>query len=537
MKLPKSKYSEYISLRNSDIIPSWSIKPVSTNVYEAITPNKLNIQLSNNINDTFSSIDTPQYQSTMLWYHSLSWLRIIFNKYYDYEFVNNFIDIYYNFLNSQESQIIFDTLTSRDHLVAEQIRNLTYFLVQEDNKFFNKKKARSILLTLIDWAIQPSNIANNNHGMMLASSLLHTPLFLNIDPLLENNIINLASKRLIEIIKSAFDAYGLCNENTPAYQKFYIKFLKQQICELLFLKEYEPRYSVIADELDDIMKIAQHTLDLIALPNGTLPPFGDGNLSSQTMANQLDYAEFYSLDSGFYSIKHKRFRSRYFSMKCGYSSTTHKHSDDTSIFYWYDGIPIITDAGFLNYDWKDPCNVLVKSQRGHSGAFYYKYDHFYPIALYQDGSSEKSRILSHMIVNKEGNLTIIKGSVTIDHVYHVERTVQFSHLNNILITDRFRVEEDSRYIEKCARFLIPSEHKIEKHEGFLLISNDKFILKLIYKSGNVVIKKGVIRNSIPYGGWIVKTPFKSLQECNTIEIFLDKDENFLVINLLLEELE
>lgn len=537
MLLPKDKYLDYIKLRDADITPSWTIEPLDINRYDAITPNKFLIILSDDVNTTFDINETPQYQSTMLWYHSLAWLRVIYKEHEDYNFVNQFMDAYHIFINSQISEDIFNKLTSRDHLVAEQVKNLTYLLAQDDTKFTNKENILEILSKLVEWAILPNNIVNNNHGMMLASALLHIPLFVKMTSSREDSIINLASNRLTEIVEGAFDSYGLCNENTPAYQNFYIKFLRQQIAELKFITEYDSRYSVVIDQLSAILKIAEHTLSLIALPNGELPPFGDSNISSQKVVEQLEFAEFYSLESGFYSIKHRKLRSRYFSMKCGYSSSTHKHSDDTSIFYWYDGMPVITDAGFLNYDWKDSSNVLVKSQRGHSGAFYYKYDDLYPITLYRDGS-DKSRVSSKMSVEKlDDSLTLIKGEVCIDNKYNIERTIKFSHLNNILISDHFSTNNPSEILEKCVRFLVPYEHKIELFEGYVLISNQKFNLKLIYKAGVVSIKSGVRKNNIPYEGWIVNTPFKDLKRCNTIEIYLESEEDFLVTNLLFEEID
>lgn len=535
MLLEKNTYPDYISLRNKDITPSWNITQISHNHYEAITPNKFLIELSNYVNTTFDINKTPQYQSTMLWYHSLAWLRIIYNTNNNDKFVNDFIDAYHAFINSELSDTIFSTLTSRDHLVAEQIRNLTYLLVQDSTRFSNKENTRNILIKLTNWAIIPSNILNNNHGMMLASALLHIPLFIEMPEIEKTNFINTLSNRLVEIIESAFDSYGLCNENTPIYQNFYIKFLKNQISELNFFEKYDVHYSIITTKLSEILSTAEHTLTLIALPTGELPPFGDGNnVNAQKIVKPLDFAEFYSLDSGFYACKHKKLRSRYFSMKCGYASATHKHSDDTSIFYWYDGSPIITDAGFLNYDWRDPENVLVKSQRGHSGAFYYKYDDLYPITLYRDGLSN-SRITSAMSVEKQNNLTTLKGSVCIDEKYGVERTIKFSHLNNILILDNFKIKDSPEKLEKCVRFLVPVEHIIELHDEYILISNTKFNLKLIYKTGTVSIKKGHLKNGIPYEGWIVNTPFKDLKECNTIEIHLGANENTSIVNLLLEE--
>ena len=140
-----------------------------------------------------------------------------------------------------------------------------------------------------------------------------------------------------------------------------------------------------------------------------------------------------------------------------------------------------------------------------------------------------------MNVEKLENLTIIKGNVCIDNKYNVEREVKFSHLNNILILDRFTSNELAEDLEKCIRFLIPIEHKVELYSDYVLISNTTFKLKLIYKSGTVSIKKGILKNGQPYEGWVVNTPFKDLKECNTIEIHLNSHEYTSIVNLLLEE--
>ena len=91
-------------------------------------------------------------------------------------------------------------------------------------------------------------------------------------------------------------------------------------------------------------------------------------------------------------------------------------------------------------------------------------------------------------------------------------------------------------MEKCVRFLVPAEHEVKLCDGYILISNITFNLKLIYKSGIANIKKGHMKNGTPYEGWVVNTPFKDLKECNTIEIHLNEDENSSIVNLLLEEL-
>lgn len=525
-KIMNAKNEKYLTMRNKEFSPPWKIEKIG-NFYQSITPNKIELQLSNQIN---TLLNPPQYQSTMLWYHSLSWLKVIVNEYQDFEFANQVIDSYYKFIISDESETILQSLTSRDHLVAEQIRTLTFLLAHA--QFTSKQQAEVILSQLINWALLPNNIHNNNHGMMLAVSLLHTPLFIDI------KISEFITPKILEIIKSAFDSQGLCNENTPAYHNFYIQYIKQiigELGELNVITDENINYSNLINELKQILQIAEKTLSVVVLPNGALPPFGDGILSKEKLTSPLEYAEFFSQESGFYVFKHKKLKPRYFAMKCGFSSITHKHCDDTAIFYWYDGMPIITDAGFLNYDWEDPKNILVKSQRGHSGAFFKKFDVYYPGALYRpkNDTKKKNRVFSSMEMNVEENLRNITGKVSIDEHYHIQRQIKFSHLNNILITDTFSSKEKNS--EKCVRFLIPKEHHVAIEENVILISNVNFELTLKFTTGQVSIRKGVMENNIPAIGWLAEKQFSDLVECWVIEINLPPNINRTTTNLILTE--
>lgn len=523
-----SSKNEYLAVRNKELSPSWSIVFVSENTYDAITPNKVNITLSPKIN---RKLNPNQYQSTMLWYHSLAWLKIIAKKFSDFNFINHVVDSYYDFMLSDESEIVFLSLTSQDHLVAEQIRSLTYLLACE--KFTNKVKAEFILRNLASWGQIPGNIVNNNHGMMLALAMLHLPMFIKMENKSSQDMTQLASRRLIEIIEDAFDDAGLCKENTPAYHYFYIMFLRQIINELEVIElNFDCSHTLIT--IQEILYIAQTSLSLISLPDGTLPPFGDGNLVKKTFTKNIENAEFFSPQSGFYSFKHKKNRSRYFSIKCGYSSVTHKHCDDSSIFYWYDGFPVITDAGFLNYDWRDEDNILVKSQRGHSGAFYRKFDKYYPAIFYKDAKKlENNRIQSTMQMDKiEGN-TIITAKTVIDEIYNTKRIIKFSHLNNILIFDDFSSTDIKA--DKCIRFLVPIQHSVSKEDNNIIISNKNFTMTIRYTAGIVTIEKGVTKSSKHIKGWIAEKAFSELSECWVIEISLSDKENSVITNLLFEE--
>ncbi|WP_421084324.1 heparinase II/III domain-containing protein [Rothia nasimurium] len=516
-------YSGYLAGRAKDFNPAWTISQVDETTYTARTPNQVPLTLTTP--DNYTYVPENQYQSTMLWYHSLAWLKVIATQYQDYEFINKALKDYYLFVFSDAYEETLATLTSRDHLTAEQIRSLTYLLATE--KVEEPWLCHQMLLKLTGWAMDSQNVKNNNHGMMMMAALLHVPLFIDLDS--PKELRDYATRHLINIVENAFDSSGLCRENSPIYHRFYITYLTRLIEELQFIFPADAEADV-TDTLKGILNRAERSIQEIALPDGTLPPFGDGNTSPAFYEIASGTSSFYSAESGFFCSKKGTEKQKYFSIKSGYSSITHKHADDTSIFYWYNGKPIITDAGFFNYDWQDPRTLAVKTQLGHSGAFYRRYDHLYPAALYPLNKEPRVRSnLSHII---EGNLNILTANSIVDDTYRVERTVRFSHLNNILIEDKFSVKDESA--EKVVRFLINKDFGLQKTDTGLQVTGPDFTLDIIVKrSQNISYDSGVVDDDQPIKGWVTDRPFHTLKPCWIIEI--TPQANSVLTNLILQE--
>lgn len=510
---------QYLRLRKQDYNPAWVIDSQGAGTYEAVTPNQVSLTFTAPVD--FSWAPPQQYQSTMLWFHSLAWLKVIADKFADFEFINAVISDYHQFLFSEESEEILQTLTSRDHLAAEQIRSITYLLATQ--KVENTDLCREILEKILDWALIPENVKKNNHGMMLVASLLHIPLFFENSRTVE--IEPYSTAQLIDIISDAFDSTGLCKENSPIYHRFYITYISRLVAEIDVIPQVNEK---LVNFLHETLLVAQRTIEEIALPNGALPPFGDGNLTEPLYEVPTQNSTFYSQESGFYCNRSIT-GQKYFSVKSGYSSITHKHADDTSIFYWYKGEPIIADAGFYNYDWQDPKTVVVKSQRGHSGAFFTRFDHLYPGALFP--LNKPLRVHSSLDVTQENNLTKIRATSTVDERYSVERKIQFSHLNNILMSDTFDgPSEDSG---RVSRFLVPGHLGLLPVEQGVKILGENFTMTVVIKNGEYSIVRGLHEDGTPVKGWDVHKQFHSLKPCWLVEI--TPTANTVVTNLLLKE--
>ncbi len=86
---------------------------------------------------------------------------------------------------------------------------------------------RTLCIPDIEWALQIENLKLNNHGLMLATSVLVAGAFVaNSHPVRAAQMIQYGCDSIVFILKSVFGNDGYCNENSPFYSHFYITKLK-----------------------------------------------------------------------------------------------------------------------------------------------------------------------------------------------------------------------------------------------------------------------------------------------------------------------
>ncbi|PZP14280.1 MAG: hypothetical protein DI611_12350 [Brachybacterium faecium] len=510
--LNKEKYRQ---LRQADKQLSWKVDRQGENRYVVTTPNKAVLQFHAPIN--WAHTPSDQYQSTLLWLYSLVPLRIIADEYEDFAYVNREVRAFHRYITSDDGVDRLNTLTSRDHLTAEYMRTLTYLLT--DDRFEARHEAEALLQAAASWALEPGSIAANNHGMMLALSVLHSTPFIPDSSVDQDEA---ATKQLIAILRSAFDETGLCVENSPAYHHFYIRYMRSIAEEAKILggaiQDHE-------SEITDLILKAENTLNSVALPNGALPPFGDGNLWPDASPVPPD-GEHYSEPSGVYV---RREGQMYLAFKCGMSSITHKHVDDNSLYLWANGEPVLLDGGLYNYDWKNRFTLCVKSQRGHSSPQFQRYSETYPATLYRPGAV---RVKASITKSHEDEFIILSGTSTIDDMYNTQRTVKLApglFLEPISIIDEFSSPDSER---KYVRYLVPGHYSISIHENKVLGRSERNILTLEFSNGRVSTLRANDTGERA-DAWVA-TGFGEATPAWAIDVELDMVQDTLVTHLTIE---
>lgn len=475
------KYKNYI-----ETLPSknWEVYINNTTFISLTTPNKGTINLTKNIDWDISP--DSQYQSTLMWFYSLEWLIIGYKKGILLNEIEKILDSFYIYVSSPTGEERLSTLTSRDHMSAMLLQNLSY-MTTLDNQLL-KDSCCKLVSWLLPWCITSENIKQNNHGMMLCSAIMHACIVFNFEN--KDEIYIKAKTRLTEVISSAFDSTGLCVENSPAYHAFYIRYIKGLIKEAKTLFENDEIY---IRNFDNLLEKVHQCLSIIALPNGSLPSLGDGNDGFfPEITEGITDLEYLSTESGLYVSKQDNI---YFSMKCGQSSITHKHVDDNSITLYVDGQPIIMDCGLYNYDWQDPFTSCVKSQRGHSGAYWSKFDNLYPGTLYRQDNMRVTATLTKITYPTSK----IIGFSSIDNQYNVSREVTFGEsLEKIYITDKFSGPKQET---KVIRFILDGDLSLHLIENHIFLENDKLLLTLKYNQCKPNIYRGNKSSNKGYMGW------------------------------------
>lgn len=303
---------------------------------------------------------------------------------------------------------------------------------------------QELAATTLSWLCEPCNYRANNHGLMASIALLSWHVAVE-RPAGEHAVRDIATQRILDLARTAFDEDGMCNENTVGYHNFNIRCYD----DVLAMDAAEHLDPAFAAELKPLLETAESALALCILPDQTVPTLGDSarvSLSRPASRNGLgDFSR-----SGLAVVKDDR---RYVSLVCGSRSEIHKHQDDSSLTLWHKNRPVLVDAGSYLYDRTDPYRRSMESSLGHSGFFV----------------SEIDGVLRHDIVKAhpdywacitqgphdagEGNVTMRCKYGREGH-YTVQRRVLAAPDGWLAVRDTFLATDASRDRTTCQRWLL-----------------------------------------------------------------------------------
>ncbi|MGP9736655.1 hypothetical protein ACT3SQ_19140 [Brachybacterium sp. AOP42-C2-15] len=313
----------------------------------------------------------------------------------------------------------------------------------------------------------------------------------------------------IEQMETIFDHDGLSNENTASYQGLYVRLLKD-LCELAGVSS---RHAHAAQSFRQRYELASMAYQRLLLPDGHVPPLGDGGMGMEPRLTPA-HGKFLSPPNGLYI--HNTSDS-YISVVCGARSSVHKQMDDTSIMMWTAGRLLVLDAGVQNYDAANIQAARIRTQPGHSGLFFPKFDD-QPLKFFNSGGDNGGRrVDASMTINQDGPEDHILCEYTLNQ-HRALREIHTASPNAATITDQAWSPDGAPAV---ARFLLDGSLRLTSAIGQLEGSDGAVWVRLSFSaSTKCEITSGLISWSLSERRqcWVIEIPVPAGGRRNKIMI-------------------
>lgn len=448
----------------------WDAKVITPGEWEITLPNRRSIRISTIAKDMFWLGDFPVDSSTTrLWHNSMRYLLNMTTEDTGWKAIRYVLANYLTYLRENSGTPESLRSGSLDHQIALQLRTICTLksLIRNDSSCPVEEKLiiETICTHIVNANIKLSSDLNllkpHNHGIMLGTAILHACVMFpaTVDALAE---FNKASTFLISAFKDIIDTDGLSGENTPTYQVFYIGLIGDLSAFFEWLGEHP--FELL--QYNRLKQISESAFCRLLLPDNAVPAIGDSPGGPQSTYVSTP-GTLFSSSNGLYIYSTEE---THISIISGFRSVIHKQLDDTSIRLWHAGQHLISDAGLSSYDVNDELAVSLRSQRGHSGVYFTRFDSFLPAKVVSFGKNT-SRVESQLDLS-EGPLgcTQITCFSSFDKKYWVKRKLTHVSPNQIKTEDTARSIDNEPVV---VRFLLDPSLNIEFHDRMLVCKGPK----------------------------------------------------------------
>lgn len=394
---------------------------------------------------------------------------------------------------------------SLDHqyaLILRTLCELRAWLVANASEVDESKEKEAVLRECVDRIYSHVGtlelLRPNNHGVMLAISMLHSSHMFQEAGSEERQ--EKVSKFLLDTLNEVLGRDGVANENTPVYQAFYVKLLES-------IADFQMwAHGSVKPEFAELHDLATKAYRRMLLPNRAVPPLGDASYSQQSAFSPLP-GLWCSKENGLLVSSNER---TYFSFISGYRGVFHKQLDDSSVFLWHNGDALIQDAGLVSYDSQNDVAVAARGQLGHSGVFFKEYDALRAEKVIAYGP--RTRQVSAGIDLRKSNAPFdfqVLGTYAYGRV-RVDRTVTWVDPKHFMLRDSVSSKGDAK--TPVSRFLLDPSASVEiTGKGVVVIRTPRAWMTLTSSLGNVDVEvvRGVRRKPGLPAGFLAPKNYQS----------------------------
>lgn len=335
-----------------------------------------------------------------------------------------------------------------EHAVSSRLKNIIHFQERAKEYKLDDVTYQEILLKHCEFLSVKKNYKENNHGIMMDSSLIRASQRLT-DKKLKQRYLETAYYRVKMAYYRDFSKMGVHLENSPEYHKMVLNLLKNVSTSLT-----KQGYS-LGKDFSSFITRANHYTKAIIKPDKKLPIIGDSSLYNEKV--EKSYLDFVDQEAGIfitqYRNKTNEKNSTWLAFKSGYRSKTHKHKDDLSIFYYLNGHDLLMDSGKYSYNLKDPIREYIVSPKAHSTI--YLRDNEYKLT---NEYSDQLKLKTTRYITRSD----YKTSTGINNLYpntNITRNVILTQ-DNLLIVSDILISKDQQ--DAVQNFVLPESAIVEK---------------------------------------------------------------------------
>ncbi|WP_083640668.1 heparinase II/III domain-containing protein [Corynebacterium stationis] len=466
----------------------------------------------------WNSVTESEAQTNALWKYSIGYLPALLEQSEDFELITFVLESLWDFTQTDEWTTRAKWMTSLDHCLAVRIRALCALYVEYT---VNSQPYPDSLINLL--ANDVLNLLGNekfyfpvnNHGAMAAIALVHVcgifPEFTKwIEKKVELDVLQFALSQLNGIIVNIFDEFGIPNENSPAYHRFWVVLLApvSTLFEVLPPLYNSSKSDLDIDVLSSLLNKVTHSLRMFSDTSGKLIPIGDTHpsyLEDSSFPEETLITE----KNGFAIYKSNKL---VLTVNGGSVNYAHKHCDDSSITLSFEGQNLILDAGYYSHDWNDPKAIHTKSQSAHSGLFLTALDNLHPGKLYWPGRERIRASLAQVSTD----IFHVRTTVCIDQCVKLEREVLLQSSNQIEINDSI-YGNYSEFGSVVRRFLLPLDAQVRIERGYAELITDDIRLEFFYTEPAELVSLSSAQTVPELKGWVAGTA-NNLSPAKCLEI-------------------
>lgn len=203
------------------------------------------------------------------------------------------------------------------------------------------------------WLAHDRNyLAGHDHGLFSDTALEYAARALDCHTLSERWQSRAGERMASTLVSVVCEAEGTILEHSPAYV--------EKIAGLFAHR----RRNGLRDGLPpDLLDRFEETLSILTAPNGQLLPWGD--TGHDHVSERERPLGVFGLTKTGWGISHLEKQTA--ALCAGYHSSAHKHGDDLSVVFYDSNGPIITEAGFPGYGYRDDeFRAYGTSERAHN---------------------------------------------------------------------------------------------------------------------------------------------------------------------------